>query len=407
MLLPKFLSRKISPEKSLDFLSQKSVVRPALVGNRDKKAGFEVLRKTKQNPNKTIKSSPEIQSFQLMAIPNQDAGHGTFSPVVSTRPTNKALRVAATGAAVILACAAVVALVGVSTQNQEAELVIVQPHASLNELADYFLANGNGMSPKDAMSKIKAWNSGTPAASLAVVAPGKTQMLNSYKSTSELADSSLLCEKREKIIKLFDELLAKLGGEELSANITMGKVTAEWKDALSSWLDSESQYRLTVEKTKEAKDGSEFARNEYEKWKTAHSAAKRDLAATLARHAEERQNLLDERGETLRFRECVNGIIRDGCAHTCTNRINFLCTCDAPTHIFSLSRAHAQIDVHATHSQSSSRRSCATSVCCMMSRPPRSRLLLVAATPLSILRPACPIPMPPRRPPLLRSLQPR
>jgi len=30
MLLPKFLSRKISPEKSLDFLSQKSVVRPAL-----------------------------------------------------------------------------------------------------------------------------------------------------------------------------------------------------------------------------------------------------------------------------------------------------------------------------------------------------------------------------------------
>jgi len=31
MLLPKFLSRKISQEKSLDFWSQKSVVRPALV----------------------------------------------------------------------------------------------------------------------------------------------------------------------------------------------------------------------------------------------------------------------------------------------------------------------------------------------------------------------------------------
>ena len=30
MLLPKFLSRKISPETSLDFLSQKSVLRPAL-----------------------------------------------------------------------------------------------------------------------------------------------------------------------------------------------------------------------------------------------------------------------------------------------------------------------------------------------------------------------------------------
>jgi len=32
MLLPKFLSRKISPEKSLDFFSQKSVLRPALLG---------------------------------------------------------------------------------------------------------------------------------------------------------------------------------------------------------------------------------------------------------------------------------------------------------------------------------------------------------------------------------------
>ena len=31
MLLPKFLSRKISPEKSLDFWSQKSVLRPALM----------------------------------------------------------------------------------------------------------------------------------------------------------------------------------------------------------------------------------------------------------------------------------------------------------------------------------------------------------------------------------------
>jgi len=31
MLLQKFLSRKISPEKSLDFWSQKSVLRPALL----------------------------------------------------------------------------------------------------------------------------------------------------------------------------------------------------------------------------------------------------------------------------------------------------------------------------------------------------------------------------------------
>merc|ERR1712216_1057424 len=118
-----------------------------------------------------------------MAIPNQDAGHGTFQPIVSSRPTNKALRVASIGAGVILACAAVVALVGVSTQTQtqKSELVIVQPHASLNQLADYFLANGGSMSPKEAMAKIKAWNNGSPVQLKAV--PGKTRCLVSTRRT--------------------------------------------------------------------------------------------------------------------------------------------------------------------------------------------------------------------------------
>merc|ERR1719409_1531263 len=69
----------------------------------------------------------------------------------------------------------------------------------------------------------------------------------------------------------------------------MGKVKAEWKDALASWLDSESKYRLTVEQAKEAAKGSEYASNEYEKWKTAYDEAKKDLDATLARHEEERE----------------------------------------------------------------------------------------------------------------------
>jgi hypothetical protein len=237
-----------------------------------------------------------------MAIPasGDEAGHGTFEPVVGARANNKALRVAAVGAAVILACAAVVALVGVQTQTKT-ELVIVQPRANLDQLADFFLANGGSMSPQQAMQQIKAWNAGASPASLKAVG-AKTQQLDgsSYQaegSTPEmsLASKSLLCEKRAKIIDLFDRLLKKLGGEELSANITMGKVTKEWNDALSGWLDSESKYRLTVEKAKEAKAGSEFARNDYEKWNTAYKKAKQDLAATLALHNAERQDLLDER----------------------------------------------------------------------------------------------------------------
>jgi hypothetical protein len=43
----------------------------------------------------------------------------------------------------------------------------------------------------------------------------------------------MLCKKKDIIIQKFDELLKKLGGEELAANITMGKVTKEWKEAMS------------------------------------------------------------------------------------------------------------------------------------------------------------------------------
>ena len=47
------------------------------------------------------------------------------------------------------------------------------------------------------------------------------------------AGASLLCQKKDLIIEKFDELLKKLGGEELSANITMNKVSAEWKEAMT------------------------------------------------------------------------------------------------------------------------------------------------------------------------------
>ena len=60
-------------------------------------------------------------------------------------------------------------------------------------------------------------------------------------------------------------------------------------------LDAESHYRLTVEQTKEAKQGASYASDEYEKWKTAYKKAKADLEATLARHAEERTSLGEER----------------------------------------------------------------------------------------------------------------
>ena len=57
---------------------------------------------------------------------------------------------------------------------------------------------------------------------------------------------SLLCQKKDLIIEKFDELLKKLGGEELSANITMGKVTAEWKEAMKVSLIKNSMLHVAI-----------------------------------------------------------------------------------------------------------------------------------------------------------------
>ncbi len=56
---------------------------------------------------------------------------------------------------------------------------------------------------------------------------------------------SLLCQKKDIIIQKFDELLKKLGGEELSANITMGRVTKEWKEAMEVRTRPSFPHRIT------------------------------------------------------------------------------------------------------------------------------------------------------------------
>ena len=65
--------------------------------------------------------------------------------------------------------------------------------------------------------------------------------------------------------------------------------------ALGAWLDSESSYRLTVEKAKEATDGADYARQQFEKYNTAYLDAKKTLDQINKQNAEERNGLLDER----------------------------------------------------------------------------------------------------------------
>ena len=115
----------------------------------------------------------------------------------------------------------------------------------------------------------------------------KTQML--------AAGDSRLCDKKDVILEKFDQLLRKLGGEELSLNISLGKMSAEWHAAMGQWLDSESTYRLRIEQAKEAKEGSKFAEQEYEKYRQAAKEAKENYLSGLKKHDIERQELFDER----------------------------------------------------------------------------------------------------------------
>ena len=56
-------------------------------------------------------------------------------------------------------------------------------------------------------------------------------------------------------------------------DLTLGLVqgTHMSKAAMKSWLNAESQYRLRVQQAKEAADGSKFAEQEYEKWRTGNA----------------------------------------------------------------------------------------------------------------------------------------
>ena len=109
------------------------------------------------------------------------------------------------------------------------------------------------------------------------------------------ASDSKLCAKRDIILKKFDQLLKKLGGEELALNISLGKMSAEWHAAMAGWLDSESQYRLRIEQAKEAAQGAKFAEEQYEKYRQAQKSAKENYETGLAKHDKERDELDGER----------------------------------------------------------------------------------------------------------------
>ena len=185
----------------------------------------------------------------------------------------------------------------------------------------HMLRHADTMPEAKMASLLKAWrnNPGTmlssmdPHSAMTSQESARTEMLvGSIRSRVQIlgASDSKLCAKKDIIIQKFDELLKKLGGEELALNISLGKMSAEWKAAMEGWLDSESQYRLRIEQAKEAHEGSKFAEEEYEKYREAHKEAKENYETGLKKHDEEREELDGER-ELIKMIMRYIGVLHD------------------------------------------------------------------------------------------------
>jgi hypothetical protein len=215
------------------------------------------------------------------------------------------LRMRAVAAVVAIAMVACVALLGAgSLPVGRSELVILgDKHVGLNRLVFKVLSKGDKMSVGQLAEMVQTWVPTGPPRGLSPQAMellaenrGKGKALTELLSDTMLDEGEgQLCKKKDIIIDKFDQLLRKLGGEELSLNISLGRMGAEWHAAMAGWLDSESTYRLRIEQAKEAKTGSAFAEQEYEKYRQACKEAKENYEAGMKKHEIERKDMDDER----------------------------------------------------------------------------------------------------------------
>jgi len=118
---------------------------------------------------------------------------------------------------------------------------------------------------------------------------------SSIMTSLEGESESGLCAKKELIFEKLNQLLKKLGHENVARNATDQAAYGAKEAALAAWLDGESSYRLEVEKEKEAKQGAEFARGAYEKWMDATKQTQSRLDKMNERYPKEKADISAER----------------------------------------------------------------------------------------------------------------
>jgi len=184
--------------------------------------------------------------------------------------------------------------------DDSVELVAVSPDQQLNQLATELMRNADSMSLEEMEKKLSDWRLDSSTLLDEPAPDSRTEMLAglhlpAHLQSLDAPDPARLCAKKDVILSKFDQLLKKLGGEELSMNITNGKVNAQFKEALSAWLDKESEYRLTLQKSKDADDAAKYAEAQYEKYNTANTDATQAYNSLKAVNLKELQDLADEK----------------------------------------------------------------------------------------------------------------
>jgi hypothetical protein len=163
------------------------------------------------------------------------------------------------------------------------------------QLALKLIKHAQTMSVKGLEGIITTWKN-AQISDLDVSKGNKGQMLAfSPAITSSLQEESQLCAKKEIIFEKFNELLKKLGHENVERNASDQAAYEAKEAALEAWLDGESAYRLEVEKAKEAKEGATFARAQYEKWKATTLDTQDRLDKMNEKYPKEKANIEAER----------------------------------------------------------------------------------------------------------------
>ena len=98
---------------------------------------------------------------------------------------------------------------------------------------------------------------------------------------------------------------------EITAEIIKITIIDMPQAALGSWLDSESNYRLTVQKVQQAQDGADYASSQYEKYSTALQQAQQTLNTINSQNAAEKSGLIDERALIIEIMQMIGAPRRE------------------------------------------------------------------------------------------------